>query len=95
MKEVIIATRIADHAADIAKNIPNSRDWDNKMSKARQELNWERMFELCMDPEKAVRYRHESTPEHDDSCTMCGKMCSMRNMNKVIKGEDVNILRES
>jgi phosphomethylpyrimidine synthase len=95
MKEGIIATRIAAHAADIAKNIPNSRDWDNKMSKARQELNWERMFELCMDPEKAVRYRHESTPEHDDSCTMCGKMCSMRNMNKVIKGEDVNILRES
>lgn len=95
MKEGIIAAKIAAHAADIAKNVPNAKDWDYKMSKARQELNWERMFELCMDPEKAVRYRHESKPEHDDSCTMCGKMCSMRNMNKVMSGQDVNILREA
>ncbi len=94
MKEGIIATRIAAHSADIANGVHGARQWDYEMSQARQNLNWERMFELAMDPIKASRYRHESTPEHDDTCTMCGKMCSMRNMNRVLAGEDVNILRE-
>ncbi|MCG8501180.1 MAG: phosphomethylpyrimidine synthase ThiC [Firmicutes bacterium] len=94
MKEGIIATRIAAHAADIAKGIKGAREWDNQMSKARVNLDWEKMFELAIDPEKARRYREESMPEHTDSCTMCGKMCSMRNMNKVMKGEDINILRD-
>lgn len=93
MKEGIIATKIAAHAADIAKNIKGARDWDNEMSLARQELNWNKMFELAIDPEKARRYRKESTPEHEDSCTMCGKMCSMRNMNKIMSGKNINILR--
>ena len=92
--EGIIAAKIAAHAGDIAKNIPGSRDWDNEMSTARQNLNWKRMFELAIDPEKARRYRKESTPEHEDSCTMCGKMCSMRTMNKIMQGKDLNILRE-
>jgi phosphomethylpyrimidine synthase len=94
VKEGIVAAKIAAHAGDIAKNIPGVRNWDNEMSKARQELNWERMFELAIDPEKARRYRKESFPEHEDSCTMCGKMCSMRNMNKIMAGKDINILRE-
>jgi phosphomethylpyrimidine synthase len=93
MKEGIIATKIAAHAADIAKNIKGARQWDNEMSAARQELNWNKMFELAIDPEKARRYRKESTPEHEDSCTMCGKMCSMRNMNKIMNGKNINILR--
>ncbi len=94
MKEGIIASRIAAHAADIAKGIKGAREWDNEMSKARANLDWERMFELAIDPEKARRYRKESMPEHEDTCTMCGKMCSMRNMNKILKGEDINILRD-
>lgn len=94
MKEGIIATRIAAHAADIAKGIKGARKWDNEMSKARQQLDWNRMFELAIDPEKAKRYRAESMPEHEDSCTMCGKMCSMRNMNKIMEGKNINILRE-
>ncbi|KGG80059.1 thiamine biosynthesis protein ThiC [Caloranaerobacter azorensis H53214] len=94
MKEGIIATKIAAHAADIAKNIKDARKWDYEMSKARQNLDWEKMFELAIDPEKAKRYRRESTPEHEDSCTMCGKMCSMRNINKVMQGKNINILRE-
>jgi phosphomethylpyrimidine synthase len=94
MKEGIIATKIAAHAADIAKKVKGARDWDNEMSKARQALNWERMFELAIDPVKASRYRHESKPEHDDTCTMCGKMCSMRNMNRILEGKDLNILRD-
>ncbi|RKD30532.1 phosphomethylpyrimidine synthase ThiC [Thermohalobacter berrensis] len=94
MKEGIIASKIAAHAADIAKGIKGAKEWDYKISEARQNLDWERMFQLAIDPEKARRYRNESKPEHEDSCTMCGKMCSMRNMNKVMKGKNINILRE-
>jgi len=91
MKEGIIASKIAAHAGDIAKNIKGAKEWDYEMSKARQSLDWNKMFDLSMDPEKARRYRAESMPEHEDSCTMCGKMCSMRNMNKILNGEDINI----
>lgn len=94
MKEGIIASKIAAHAGDIAKNITGARHWDNAMSEARQALNWEKMFELSIDPVKAKRYRKESMPENEDSCTMCGKMCSMRNMNKIMAGKNLNILRE-
>ncbi len=94
MKEGIVATKIAAHAGDIAKGIHGARDWDNKMSAARQQLDWDEMFSLALEPEKPKRYRAESTPEHADSCTMCGKMCSMRNMNKVMEGKNINILRE-
>lgn len=94
MKEGIIASKIAAHAADIAKNVKGAREWDYKMSKARQELDWETMFKLAVDPEKAKRYRKESIPEHQDTCTMCGKMCAMRTMNKVMEGKNINILRE-
>lgn len=92
VKEGIIACKIAAHAADIAKGIKGAKDWDYEMSKARCELNWEKQFELCIDPEKARSYRSQSTPEREDTCTMCGKMCSMRNMNKVLRGEDVDIM---
>lgn len=94
MKEGIIATKIAAHAADIAKKLPHARDWDNKMAKARADIDWEAMFGLAMDEEKARKYRAESTPEHQDTCTMCGKMCSMRTMKKIMSGEDLNILRD-
>jgi len=94
MKEGIIATKIAAHAADIAKGIKGARDWDNKMSKARRDLDWEEMFNLAIDPEKARRFRAESTPEDSNTCTMCGKMCAVRNMNKIMSGKNINILRE-
>ncbi|MCR3758283.1 phosphomethylpyrimidine synthase ThiC [Clostridium felsineum] len=94
MKEGIIASKIAAHAADIAKNVKGAREWDNKMAEARQKLDWKAMFDLSIDKEKAIRYRKESVPEDPDTCTMCGKMCAVRNMNKVMEGKDVNILRE-
>jgi len=94
MKEGIIASRIAAHAGDLAKGITGAEEWDNKMSAARQKLDWETMFDLAIDSEKARRYREESQPEHSDSCTMCGSMCSMRNMNKVMNGEDIQILSD-
>ncbi len=83
--EGIMAFKIAAHAADIAKLPHRSRQWDNDMSKARKDLNWERMFELSIDPEKAKKYRSESQPEEEHSCTMCGKMCAMRTVNQVLE----------
>ncbi|WP_297130367.1 phosphomethylpyrimidine synthase ThiC [Terrisporobacter sp.] len=92
VKEGIIASKIAAHAADIAKGVNGATDWDNEMSKARRDLDWEKMFDLSIDPEKARRYRAESKPENEDTCTMCGKMCAVRNINKILKGEDVDIM---
>jgi phosphomethylpyrimidine synthase len=92
MKEGIIASKIAAHAADIAKGIKGARDWDNKMSQARMDIDWDEMFKLAIDPEKPRKYRESSMPEEEDTCTMCGKMCAMRNMKKILNGESVNIL---
>ncbi|PIE71326.1 MAG: thiamine biosynthesis protein ThiC [Deltaproteobacteria bacterium] len=84
MKEGIIAARIAAHAADIAKRHPGAREWDNTMSVARRELDWEQMFDLAMDPEKPKAYRASSEPELKDTCSMCGKMCAVRTMNDAL-----------
>jgi phosphomethylpyrimidine synthase len=92
MKEGIVASRIAAHAADIAKGIPRARERDDRMSEARRDLDWNRMFELAIDPEKPRRYREESKPEFEDTCTMCGKMCAVRNVNKILKGETVDVI---
>ncbi|MBN7773106.1 phosphomethylpyrimidine synthase ThiC [Clostridium aminobutyricum] len=92
VKEGIMASKIAAHAADVAKGIKGAKDWDYKMSEARRELDWEKQFELAMDGEKARRYREESLPEKEDTCTMCGKMCAMRNVNKILRGEYVDIM---
>lgn len=92
VKEGIIASKIAAHAADIAKGVPDAKEWDYQMSEARRNLDWERQFELAMDGEKARKYRADSTPEREDTCTMCGKMCAVRNINKILRGEDVDIM---
>ncbi len=78
MKDGIIASRIAAHAADIANGVKGAIDWDHEMSKARGELNWERMFELAIDPEKAREYRKSSSPENEEVCTMCGDLCPIK-----------------
>jgi phosphomethylpyrimidine synthase len=92
VKEGIIASKIAAHAADIAKGIKGAKDWDYEISKARRNLDWEKQFKLSIDPEKARSYRAESKPEKEDTCTMCGKMCAVRNINKILCGEDVDIM---
>ncbi|MFT9077646.1 phosphomethylpyrimidine synthase ThiC [Ethanoligenens sp.] len=91
MREGIFAAKIAAHAADLAKGVDDGKR-DDAMADARRALNWEKMFELAIDPEKARRYRKESFPEDSSTCTMCGKMCSVRNMNSVMEGKDVNII---
>lgn len=92
VKEGIIASKIAAHAADIAKGVKGAKQWDYDMSEARKNLDWERQFELAIDGEKAKRYRNESKPEREDTCTMCGKMCAVRNINKILRGENVDIM---
>ena len=94
VKEGIIASKIAAHAADIAKGIPHAMDWDLKMSNARKKLDWETMFDLSIDPEKARRYRAEAKPEKEDTCSMCGNFCAVKNMNRILDGEIVNIFDE-
>lgn len=94
VKEGIIASKIAAHAADVAKGLPGAKDWDYEMSEARRNLDWEKQFDLAIDPEKARRYRAESKPEKEDTCTMCGKMCAVRNINKILRGENVDIMEE-
>ena len=94
VKEGIVAARIAAHAADIAKGVPGAREWDDRMSFARKKLDWEKMFELAIDPEKARRYRAESKPEKEDTCSMCGNYCAVRNMNRILDGEIVSIFDE-
>lgn len=92
VKEGIVAARIAAHAADLAKGIPGARDWDDAMAAARHKLDWEAQFKLAIDSEKPRRYRASSQPDCDEVCTMCGKMCAVRNMNKALNNEVVDIM---
>jgi len=94
VKEGIIAAKIAAHAADIAKGVNGAMEWDHAMSTARKELDWEAMFDLAMDPEKARAYRASAKPEKEDTCSMCGNFCAVKNMNRILDGEIVNIYDE-
>lgn len=94
VKEGIIASKIAAHAADIAKGIKGARDWDDKMSTARKKLDWEEMFNLAIDADKARNYRASAKPEKEDTCSMCGNFCAVKNMNRILDGEIVSIYDE-
>ncbi|EAK9876957.1 phosphomethylpyrimidine synthase ThiC [Campylobacter lari] len=93
VRDGIVATKIAAHAGDIAK-LPKERKIDDEMSKARQDIDWEKMFKLAIDGEKAKKMFSERKPEELNSCSMCGKMCAMNTMNKILKGEDVSLIKE-
>ncbi len=89
VKEGIAASKIAAHAADIANGVKGARDIDNKMADARHALDWEEMFKIAFDPEKARRY-YESTPVSErHTCSMCGKMCAVRTTNMILEGKKV------
>ena len=92
VKQGIIASKIAAHAADIAKKIPHSRDIDDSMGEARRNLDWEGQWACALDPEYAKKIREERKPEYDDTCSMCGKFCAVRSMNKALNNELVDIL---
>lgn len=94
VKEGIMASKIAAHAADIAKGVKGARDWDDAMSTARKKLDWEEMFNLSIDPDKARDYRASAKPEKEDTCSMCGNFCAVKNMNRILDGEIVSIYDE-
>ena len=92
VKQGIIASKIAAHAADIAKGVRGAREIDDKMGDARRALDWETQWKYAMDPETARAIRADRSPEHDDTCSMCGKFCAVRSMNKALSGEYIDIL---
>ena len=94
MREGIIASKIAAHAADIANGLPGARDRDNEMSTARHKLDWDEMFRLALDPDKARRYYESTPPAERHSCSMCGKMCAVRTTNLILEGKTVKFCSE-
>ena len=91
VRDGLIATKIAAHAADIAKKVPHARDEDDRMGQARRKLDWEEMWKHALDPERA-RDRYESSPAATEgTCTMCGKMCAVRTVNKVFEGTTIDL----
>ena len=89
VKQGIIASKIAAHAADIAKGIPGARDIDDRMGDARRNLDWDAQFDCALDPETARAIRDSRKPEddHSEACSMCGKFCAVRSMNKALAGD--------
>ncbi len=94
VKEGIIAARIAAHAADIAKGVPGARELDNRMADARHRMDWEAMFCLALDGEKARAYYESTPPQERHSCSMCGKMCAVRTTNLILEGKKVTFCSE-
>lgn len=91
VREGIVASKIAAHAADIAKGVPGAREIDNKMSDARRRVDFEEMFTYAIDPEKARRYYESARPAEKGTCTMCGRMCAMKTTNDILAGRKVEL----
>ncbi len=89
VKEGIIASQIAAHAADIAKGVPHARERDNAMSDARHKVDWDAMFDLALDADKARKYFESAPPSDKHTCSMCGKMCAVRTTNMILDGKNV------
>lgn len=91
VREGLVATKIAAHAADIAKDVPGARDRDNRMSDARRRVSWNEMFDLALDPQRAREFYESAPPVTEGTCTMCGKMCAMKTVNDLMDGLTVSI----
>ena len=87
----LMATKIAAHAADIAKKVPHARDLDNKMGQARRRLDWDAMWKCALDPVTGKKRYEESPAATEGTCTMCGKMCAVRTVNKVFEGTTIDL----
>lgn len=92
VRQGIIASKIAAHAADIAKGVRGAMEQDNRMADARRALDWDAQWACAIDPGTAKAIRDDRKPEHDDTCSMCGKFCAVRSMNKALNGEHIDIL---
>ena len=84
VREGVVVTKIAAHAADIARGHKQAKERDRKMSLARKNLDWETQLKLAIDPEKARGYREKSPPAEDDVCTMCGKYCAIKTVREYL-----------
>jgi len=82
VRDGVIASKIAAHAADVVKKVGSALDWDRKMSVARKRRDWKTQIKLSVDPDKARQYRSSSTPSQSDVCTMCGRYCSIKMMER-------------
>lgn len=78
IKHGVIASRIAGHAADMAKNVPGARELDDTISKARREFDWETVYRLSVDPGLARKRKEESESKGQQHCTMCGRLCAVK-----------------
>ena len=87
----LMATKIAAHAADIAKKVPHARDMDDKMGQARRKLDWDAMWKCALDPVTGKKRYEESPPATEGTCTMCGKMCAVRTVNKIFEGTTIDL----
>ena len=92
VRQGIIAAKIAAHAADVAKHLPHAQDMDDAMAEARRSFDWEKQWQCAIDPQTAKSIRAERKPELEESCSMCGKFCAVRSMNKALAGEYIDIL---
>jgi phosphomethylpyrimidine synthase len=85
VKEGLIASKIAAHAADIAKGIPGAVELDKKMSKYRKNLDWNGQIELSFDPEKIRKWRSEIPPTEQEVCSMCGEFCAIKKVEQALR----------
>jgi phosphomethylpyrimidine synthase len=83
VKEGVIASRVAAHAADIVKGVQGAKEWDAQMSRARKALDWEAQAELSVDRE-LCRQIHSKIPAGGTTCSMCGKYCAMAIVEKYL-----------
>ncbi len=87
----LMATKIAAHAADIAKKVPHARDMDDKMGQVRRKLDWDAMWKCALDPVTGKKRYEESPAATEGTCTMCGKMCAVRTVNKIFEGTTIDL----
>ncbi len=85
VKEGVIASKIAAHAADIAKGIPGAIELDRKMAQYRKNLDWNGQISLSIDPDKVRTWRAEVPPSESEVCSMCGEFCAIRIVEKTLK----------
>ncbi len=85
VREGVIATRIAAHSGDLVKGVRAAKVWNDQMSRYRKALDWEGMYAMAMDPDKARRYKEESEAAGSNVCSMCGSLCSINIDNAAIK----------
>jgi phosphomethylpyrimidine synthase len=83
VKQGIIASRIAAHAADIVKGVKGAAETDRKMAQARKRLDWETQATLSFDPDRSRQVRHKISPS-GAACSMCGEFCAMKLVEKYL-----------